>query len=130
MRLWQRLWRLNSRDSEKIQSDLGRGIALWKLGADGHVEWNRTYTRGSGESLIKQQSGYAIAGIQTAEVAFLTINESGTLRSFAKFKREGFGYGYLIAKAEDDKYIIAGRYQSIDTPSSHNALILKLDEDP
>lgn len=108
----------------------GNGIALWNLGADGHVEWNRTYTSGSGESLIVERNGYAIAGFRTAEAAVLTTDGSGTPRSFAEFGRDGFAYGYSIARADGDAYVIAGRYEvANDGSSSKDALLFKMAEE-
>jgi len=147
---WQKSYGGDSSDSAKATqqtSDGGYIVAgstdsfgagkkdVWvlKLGADGAVEWQKTYggAEGAGAEYIQQtrDGGYIVAGHAGFDVWVLKLRPYGTIE-WQKTYDTGFGYDWVfcIHETSDGGYIMAGDTSHSSTKGG-DLWVLKLNSD-
>ena len=110
--------------SEYSAVNYGSELAVFKLQADGSVEWHKTYGSGTYVPSIQQTSdaGYIAAGYSGSKILVLKLFPGGTIEWQ---KTYATGIARTLTQTTDGGYIVAGSSYSFGT-SRGDIWIMKL----
>lgn len=88
----------------------GNGFGLWKLTERGRIEWSRTYTRGTGTSLLQTADrGYVVGGTGTGDIRVMSTNSAGEREWSMVYAKDGSRTADMVP-ARGNGVILVGRY--------------------
>jgi hypothetical protein len=114
------------------------GVWLLKTDINGGESWSKTFFEGEGGGEIyaiiqTRDSGYILAGYTCLEVgicpALMIKTDHNGIKVWDKlFNQEGAGYIYAVQQTNDNGYILAGCYTSVQGSGNYDGCLIKTDE--